>query len=156
MRHSDTRILTTHVGSIVRSPDLLQLAADTRDKPDDRRRYAAALTRATADIVARQQEAGLDIVNDGEYGKSSWANYVLDRMTGFEPRPDTLFEAVWLGRDRARVQRVHEKPSFPGAPSVRPATRASGRFAIKAWRASGATSAISRPRWRDTASRKAF
>src|SRR5439155_3133738 len=112
MRHSDTRILTTHVGSIVRSPDLLQLAADTRDKPDDRPRYAAALTRATADIVARQQEVGLDIVNDGEYGKSSWANYVLDRMTGFEPRPDTLFEAVWLGRDRARFSEFM-KAEFP-------------------------------------------
>jgi len=81
MRHSDTRILTTHVGSIVRSPDLLRLAAETRDRPDGQPRYAAALTRATADIVARQQEAGLDIVNDGEYGKSSWANYVLERMT---------------------------------------------------------------------------
>jgi 5-methyltetrahydropteroyltriglutamate--homocysteine methyltransferase len=102
MRHSETRILTTHVGSIVRSPDLLQLAAETRERPDDRPRYAAALTRATADIVARQQAAGLDIVNDGEYGKSSWANYVLERITGFEPRPGTLFEAVWLGRDRAR------------------------------------------------------
>jgi 5-methyltetrahydropteroyltriglutamate--homocysteine methyltransferase len=53
--------------------------------------------------VARQQlAAGLDIVNDGEYGKSSWANYVLDRMTGFEFRPDTLYEATWLGRDRFR------------------------------------------------------
>jgi 5-methyltetrahydropteroyltriglutamate--homocysteine methyltransferase len=112
MRHSDTRILTTHVGSIVRSPDLLRLAADARDKPDERPRYAAALTRATADIVARQQEAGLDIVNDGEYGKSSWSNYVLDRMTGFEPRPDTLFEAVWLGRDRTRFSEFM-KAEFP-------------------------------------------
>ena len=42
--------------------------------------------------MQQQVEAGLDIVNDGEYGKSSWANYVLDRMTGFEFRPDTLYE----------------------------------------------------------------
>jgi 5-methyltetrahydropteroyltriglutamate--homocysteine methyltransferase len=38
--------------------------------------------------VRRQIEAGVDIVNDGEYGKSSWANYVLERLTGFEARPD--------------------------------------------------------------------
>ena len=46
----------------------------------------------------------MDIVNDGEYGKSSWANYVLERLTGFEARPDRLFEAVWLGRDRIRFR----------------------------------------------------
>jgi 5-methyltetrahydropteroyltriglutamate--homocysteine methyltransferase len=55
-----------------------------------------------ADIVARQVKAGIDIVNDGEFGKSGWANYALERMTGFEPRPDTLYPAVWLGRDRVR------------------------------------------------------
>jgi 5-methyltetrahydropteroyltriglutamate--homocysteine methyltransferase len=52
--------------------------------------------------VRRQIEAGIDIPNDGEYGKSSWSNYVLDRLTGFEFRPDTFCEPVWLGRDRAR------------------------------------------------------
>ncbi len=44
----------------------------------------------------------MDVVNDGEYGKSSWANYVLDRMTGFEFRPDSRYEPVYLGRDRVR------------------------------------------------------
>ena len=60
------------------------------------------LKRSVADIVARQASAGIDIVNDGEFGKSGWANYALERMTGFEPRPDTLYPAVWLGRDRER------------------------------------------------------
>ena len=55
-------------------------------------------------MVAQQLDAGIDIVNDGEYGKSSWANYVLDRMTGFEARPDRVYEAVWLGRDRVRFR----------------------------------------------------
>ncbi len=104
MRRSTDRILTTHVGSLVRSPELLQLAADVKDKASDQQRYADSLQQATADVVARQIEAGIDVVNDGEYGKSSWANYVLERVTGFEPRPDTLFEAVWLGRDRTRFQ----------------------------------------------------
>ena len=53
-----------------------------------------------------QVEAGIDIVNDGEFGKSSWANYVLERITGFEPRPQTLRPVYWLGRDRDRFPEV--------------------------------------------------
>jgi 5-methyltetrahydropteroyltriglutamate--homocysteine methyltransferase len=112
MDRSNDRILTTHVGSLIRSAEVLQLADEVKQKPSEQQRYAEALRRATADVVARQIEAGLDIVNDGEYGKSSWANYVLDRMTGFEPRPDTLYEAVWLGRDRVRF-RDFMKTEFP-------------------------------------------
>ena len=112
MRRSDDRILTTHVGSLIRPPDLLRLAAAARDTPTAQPRYLDALRQATADVVKRQVEAGIDIVNDGEYGKASWANYVLDRMTGFEPRPDTLFEAVWLGRDRFRFHDFMEA-EFP-------------------------------------------
>jgi 5-methyltetrahydropteroyltriglutamate--homocysteine methyltransferase len=119
MRRSTHRILTTHVGSLVRSPELLQLAAEVKEKREGQQRYADALHQLTAEVVGRQVEAGIDIVNDGEYGKSSWANYVLDRLTGFEPRPDTFFEAVWLGRDRARF-RDFMKAEFPrgavGAP----------------------------------------
>jgi 5-methyltetrahydropteroyltriglutamate--homocysteine methyltransferase len=82
------------------------------------RRYRDALERATADVVRRQVEAGVDVVNDGEYGKSSWANYVLERLTGFEARPDRLFDAVWLGRDRIRF-REFMKENYPrGATSV--------------------------------------
>jgi 5-methyltetrahydropteroyltriglutamate--homocysteine methyltransferase len=112
MRRSTHRILTTHVGSLVRSPELLQLAAEVKEKREGQQRYADALHALTADVVARQVEAGIDIINDGEYGKSSWANYVLDRLNGFEPRPNTLFEAVWLGRDRARF-RDFMKAEFP-------------------------------------------
>ena len=119
MRRSDDRILTTHVGSLVRPADLLELAAAASGSPGQHERYLDALQRATAAVVARQAQAGLDIVNDGEYGKSSWANYVLDRLTGFEPRPDTRFEAVWLGRDRFRFRDFMEA-EFPrgaiGAP----------------------------------------
>jgi 5-methyltetrahydropteroyltriglutamate--homocysteine methyltransferase len=108
MKRSDDRILATHVGSLIRPPELLQLAGPDRDEA----RYADALRRATDDVVARQAAAGVDVVNDGEYGKSSWANYVLERMTGFEPRPETLYEAVWLGRDRVRF-REFMKTEFP-------------------------------------------
>jgi 5-methyltetrahydropteroyltriglutamate--homocysteine methyltransferase len=112
MRRSDDRILTTHVGSLIRPPELLRQAAAARQRPEQQARYLDALQRATVDVVARQAAAGIDIPNDGEYGKSSWANYVLERMTGFEPRPDTLYEATWLGRDRFRF-RDFMKAEFP-------------------------------------------
>src|SRR5262245_60321941 len=112
MKRSDNRILTTHVGSLVRPPELLRLSTEARQDPSKRAAYAEALRHATLDVVARQRDAGVDIINDGEYGKSSWANYVLDRMTGFEPRPDTFFEAVWLGRDRVRFREFMEA-EFP-------------------------------------------
>lgn len=103
MKRSDERILTTHVGSLIRPKELLDLG--TRAKEGgvaESDAYERAVKAAIADVVLRQVAAGIDIVNDGEYGKSSWANYVLSRMTGFEPRPNELHEAVWLGRDRFR------------------------------------------------------
>jgi 5-methyltetrahydropteroyltriglutamate--homocysteine methyltransferase len=112
MKRSDDRILTTHVGSLIRPPALLEAAAALKTNPQDTHRYTDALQRATHDVVERQAAAGVDVVNDGEYGKSSWANYVLDRMSGFEPRPDKLYEAVWLGRDRVRF-RDFMKTEFP-------------------------------------------
>jgi len=119
MRRSTERVLTTHVGSLIRPAILLEQAKAAREHPEDQRRYHDALTQATADVVKRQVQAGIDVPNDGEYGKSSWANYVLDRMTGFEFRPDTIYEAKWLGRDRFRFREFMEA-EFPrgakGAP----------------------------------------
>jgi 5-methyltetrahydropteroyltriglutamate--homocysteine methyltransferase len=106
MKRSDRRILTTHVGSIIRPQSLLD-AGKERDPG-----YEKELTRAVAEVVAQQAKAGIDVVNDGEFGKSGWANYVLDRMKGFEPRPDKLYEAVWLGRDRFRFNEFM-KEQFP-------------------------------------------
>ena len=96
MKRSTDRILTTHVGSLIRPKSLLDAGKA------ERTHHEQLLTQSVADVVARQAKAGIDIVNDGEFGKSGWANYALERMTGFEPRPDTLYPAVWLGRDRER------------------------------------------------------
>ncbi len=115
MKRSDDRILTTHVGSLVRTPELLQAAAAAKEQPQA---YLEAVRRATVDVVKRQVEAGVDVVNDGEYGKSSWANYVLERLSGFEPRPDRIFEAVWLGRDRIRFREFMQKEFPRGAAGV--------------------------------------
>jgi 5-methyltetrahydropteroyltriglutamate--homocysteine methyltransferase len=70
------------------------------------------LQDAIATVVRQQAEAGIDIVNDGEYGKSSWANYVLERVSGFEPSEKKL-EFNWLGRDLQRFPEVMEL-EFPG------------------------------------------
>jgi len=107
MKRSENRILTTHVGSLIRPKSLLE-AGKHRDDPA----YEAELKRDVADIVARQHAAGIDVVNDGEFGKSGWANYSLERMSGFEPRPDKLYEATWLGRDRFRFAEFM-KDEFP-------------------------------------------
>ena len=97
MKRSEDRILTTHVGSLIRPKALLDSAKD--DATHERE-----LTRSVAEIVAQQAKAGIDIVNDGEFGKSGWANYILERTTGFEPRPGTFYPADWLGRDRERFK----------------------------------------------------
>jgi 5-methyltetrahydropteroyltriglutamate--homocysteine methyltransferase len=118
VKRSEDRILTTHVGSLVRPPELLEAAAAAKEKPQTQQAYLNAVRRATVDVVKRQVDAGVDVINDGEYGKSSWANYVLARLSGFEPRPDKLFEAVWLGRDRFRFHEFLQKEFPRGATGI--------------------------------------
>jgi len=89
MKRSTSRILTTHVGSLIR-PDTLQdfLRAKQGGKPFDQRAYDKCLTDSVAAVVRRQAEAGIDVVSDGEFGKSiSWSQYVIERLSGFERRP---------------------------------------------------------------------
>ena len=96
MKTSQDRILTTHVGSLPRPPELRQLLV----RKDQGEAYDKAeldrLTRqAVADIVRRQAEVGVDIVNDGEMSKPGYSTYVADRLSGFaghepaKPRLDT-------------------------------------------------------------------
>jgi 5-methyltetrahydropteroyltriglutamate--homocysteine methyltransferase len=106
MKRSEQRILTTHVGSLVRPKELLELASENTGPPRDPQLYQERLRVAIAAVVKKQADVGLDIVNDGEYGKSSWANYVLERMSGFEQRPAKQASRDWLGRDRERFPEV--------------------------------------------------
>ena len=94
MRRSEQRILTTHTGSLPRPAALLESAPGLA--------HDAVLRDSVAEIVRQQVAVGLDVVNDGEFGKSSWAAYVLERITGFEVRRDELIPLHWLGRDRER------------------------------------------------------
>jgi 5-methyltetrahydropteroyltriglutamate--homocysteine methyltransferase len=95
MQRSDDRILTTHVGSLVRPASLHREPG--APPPDD-----AVLRAAVEDVVRRQVAVGLDVINDGEFGKSSWSNYILERISGFDIRPDRPTPAYWLGSDRER------------------------------------------------------
>ncbi len=121
MKRSQDRILTTHVGSIPRPPQLRQLAEAAQKSPQDGQQFEAALRESVAEIVKMQAKVGIDIVNDGEFGKSSWANYILERISGFERRPDQLRPVYWLGRDRDRFPEVMAA-EFPylsgGVPTV--------------------------------------
>jgi 5-methyltetrahydropteroyltriglutamate--homocysteine methyltransferase len=98
------RILTTHVGSLVRPADLKTFLAAQRDrKPYNEAAFNACLHDSVADVVRRQADIGLDIINDGEYGKTiSWSRYVLRRLSGFEQRnPHEIgMPAAVVGRDR--------------------------------------------------------
>jgi len=89
MKRSSNRILTTHVGSLIR-PQALQefLRARQGGKPYDQKAYDACLTGAVAEVVRQQAQAGIDVVSDGEFGKAiSWSQYALERLSGFERRP---------------------------------------------------------------------
>ncbi|MGP0094791.1 MAG: cobalamin-independent methionine synthase II family protein [Xanthobacteraceae bacterium] len=102
------RIRTTHVGSLVRPPALIEYLRKIQDnEPYDERAYEACLTDSVVEAVRLQADAGIDIVSDGEYGKSvNWAFYVHRRLKGLERRPLTPEEAkdpmsiVLGGRDR--------------------------------------------------------
>jgi 5-methyltetrahydropteroyltriglutamate--homocysteine methyltransferase len=89
MRRSTNRILTTHVGSLIRPPALQQfLRAKQAGEPFDQKAYEGCLLQSVADIVGRQAQAGIDVISDGEFGKAfSWSQYVLERFSGFERRP---------------------------------------------------------------------
>ena len=104
MKRSEHRILTTHVGSLIRPHELRELAADSDEDPQKRELYHSALRNAVAEVVKQQARLGIDVVSDGEFGKPSWSNYILKRISGFEIRPEQTRTLPWLGRDRERFR----------------------------------------------------
>ena len=88
MKRSSNRILTTHVGSLIR-PQALQefLRARQAGLPYDENAYQKYLSASVAEVVRHQADTGIDVPSDGEFGKSiSWSQYVLERLSGFERR----------------------------------------------------------------------
>ena len=88
MKRSTERILTSHVGSLARADSLIPLLRlREREQPYDRDDLARQVRQAVTDVVRKQVEAGIDIVTDGEQGKSSFYGYVVERFSGFERKP---------------------------------------------------------------------
>ncbi|MGH7353888.1 MAG: cobalamin-independent methionine synthase II family protein [Candidatus Rokuibacteriota bacterium] len=84
MKRSTERILTTHTGSLPRPEDLTRMMfAREEGVPVDAGALAARIRAAVAEVIAKQVDAGLDVVNDGEYSKPSYATYIKDRLDGF-------------------------------------------------------------------------
>ena len=122
-----TRILTTHVGALQRPPEAEAALLGEAGGEE--------LTAAVADVVRRQVECGIDIVDDGEFGKSIWQWYVTERLDGIEredhPRPplrgrdQDLFadfyayarqtpDVLFHGRDRAFWASIATRPVCVG------------------------------------------
>jgi 5-methyltetrahydropteroyltriglutamate--homocysteine methyltransferase len=105
MKRSTERILTTHAGSLPRPAYLIEayLAGNGILSPE----AAPRLTSAVGDVVAEQARAGVDVVNDGEFGKpmleevdyGAWATYVYARLSGYEfrepPEPEAAFKQIF-------------------------------------------------------------
>jgi len=115
VNRSEERILTTHVGSLIRPPGLREIeAARMEHKRVDEEAYHELLEHQVRAAVAQQIDAGIDIINDGEYGKSSWSAYIMERISGFQLRPDQLQPMSWLGRDVERFPGFYHQ-EFPNA-----------------------------------------
>ena len=157
MKRSSDRILTTHVGSLIRPPALLDfLRAKQAGEPYDEAAYDRCLDDTVADVVRQQAEIGIDVVSDGEFGKSiSWSQYVLERLSGFERRPIIAGRRSVTPRRRSRalrgILRRARRPRRRAPP--RSMRSASGRSPIPARRSCNATSTISKPRSRASSGR---
>src|SRR5262245_34282304 len=93
MLHSTDGILTTHAGSLSRTAELIELNGRRASGVVGAPAFEKGLSAAVSHIVERQQMTGIDILNDGEYGKPMaaaydygvWWNYAYERMAGFVP-----------------------------------------------------------------------
>src|SRR5258708_31000176 len=108
MKRSTERILTTHVGSRPRPADLRAMWAKKAVTAEDEAALQTRLRSAVGEVVRTQKDMGIDIPNDGEFGKpmraatdrGAWGNYIFDRVSGFTPTsaqtiaPDTAAPAA--------------------------------------------------------------
>ena len=91
MAYGFDRFLTTHTGSLPRPDDLIRaMFAKEEGVPVDRTALAAQIRAAVAGVVKKQVDSGIDLVNDGEMSKPSYATYVKDRLTGFAGSSNTF------------------------------------------------------------------
>jgi 5-methyltetrahydropteroyltriglutamate--homocysteine methyltransferase len=112
MKRSTDRILTTHVGSLVRPPELVRLMRAQQDgQAYEQAALVASVRSSVRDVVQQQIAVGIDIPSDGEYGKPSFSGYVNERLSGFERRPRDPRQGPLLnwGRDRQLFREFYEE-----------------------------------------------
>jgi 5-methyltetrahydropteroyltriglutamate--homocysteine methyltransferase len=110
MKRSDNRILTSHAGSLPRPAELQELnRLKNAGQPIDEQARAARIRSAVPEVVRQQVGAGVDIVNDGEYGKTNFLNYVRDRLSGYEPTGRPQYAGAMADRrDRRNFPQFYE------------------------------------------------
>lgn len=117
MKRSTTRILTTHTGSLPRPWDLVDLIiAKQAGSPTDEAALAQRVSQAVTEVVQKQADVGVDVLNDGEQSKAGYATYVMDRMTGFGGDSPALPRSDW-----ADFPEAHERIMSSLAVITRPA-----------------------------------
>ena len=106
------RILTTHVGSLIRPPQLSGFWRSIEDgKPYDEAAFETCLTDSVAEVVRQQAQVGIDIVSDGEFSKGlNWAFYIFKRLSGIAVRPATPEE---LNDPMASMSGGQDRKAFP-------------------------------------------
>lgn len=111
MQHSSSRILTTHVGSLVKTPAIIDaMRAEAMGESFDHEAFVGDLRRGVWEVIQKQAEVGIDVPSDGELGKSSWMGYVWERFTGLEPTTEPQSDWFNLRNEQFRgFQRAYNK-----------------------------------------------
>ncbi len=102
MKRSQNRILTTHVGSLVRPQEVVEALQRKADGQAFSEGERAMIGRHVAEAVRLQAECGIDVPSDGEYSKTGFSQYITDRLTGFELRTDLPGRGGGTARSRDR------------------------------------------------------
>jgi 5-methyltetrahydropteroyltriglutamate--homocysteine methyltransferase len=130
LKRSKDRILTTHAGSLIRPPEVVEFEmARQKGHAIDEAAYEKTLQQAVEDVVRKQVEVGIDIIDDGEFSKSSWGTYINGRVTGFERQEGRSQPINYRGRDSDRFAEFFSTPAFISAQGMAPqatAARSSG------------------------------
>src|SRR4051794_15802987 len=88
MQRSSQRILTTHVGSLVRTPEIMEgMKARALNRPYDEARLNEDIKRGVAEVVRQQVDVGVDVPSNGEFSREGFRSYINERLGGIEPCP---------------------------------------------------------------------
>ena len=102
MKGSTDRILTTHAAAFRGPSTCSRWLPRKRRPPVDAAAYAVRLREAVGDIVHRQVQLGVDVIDDGEMSKPGFIHYVNERLAGFEPSPEAPARSTWAGSREAQ------------------------------------------------------